>query len=251
MNGIPVIPTLEDAPSANHITSIERKEFIIYKITNLVNGKIYIGQTCRSIEVRMNQHRKRAMSINQPNQAIHRAMKKYGMHNFTHKVLCYCYSKHDADKTERELIVSHNSMVGSGGYNMTSGGEGSLNCHPNDVTRTKIRLANLGKKQSDEQRAKYNRKGDHNPQWGKTHSVETREKMSTKAKLRIGNKNPFFGKTHSEEAKEKIRIANVGRVQSAEQKAKYNRKGENHPLWGTHRSQATKDKISATKRKSN
>ena len=86
---------------------------------------------------------------------------------------------------------------------MTSGGEGSLNRSPGPDTRMKLRLANLGKKQSEEQRAKYDRKGINNPNWGKKHSPETIAKMSAKAKLPVGDKNPFFGKHHTDETRER------------------------------------------------
>lgn len=46
--------------------------------------------------------------------------------------------------------------------------------------------------------------GEGNPFHGKKHTLETKKKMSEKAKERTGDKNPFYGKRHSEKSKEKI-----------------------------------------------
>ena len=82
---------------------------------------------------------------------------------------------------------------------------------------------------------------------GKTHTDETKEKLSAIAKTKTGNKNPFYGKSHSLETKEKISRSNSGRKShlpmlgkkhSEETKAKISAGGS-----GLKRSQETKDKI--------
>jgi hypothetical protein len=65
-------------------------------------------------------------------------------------------------------------------------------------------LANLGRKQSDEQKARYKRHGENNSHWGKKHTPEAKAKISVKARQRIGAKNPFYGKTHTKETREKM-----------------------------------------------
>jgi group I intron endonuclease len=181
MNGIHEAQTCADALNVNHSIGIERK-FIIYKITNLVNRKIYIGQTAQPLKRRRQDHIKYAFRRDSQ-QAIHRAMRKHGIDNFLFETLLYCFSKDHMDQKEIELIHLLASKSKHIGYNMTDGGEGTLGRIIREDTRDKIRIANLGKKQSAEQRAKYNRVGPNNPNWGKTMSPETRAKIAARAKL--------------------------------------------------------------------
>ena len=62
----------------------------IYKVTNLINGKIYIGQTCYSIEKRIKQHISEANRGNISNSLFHKAILKYGIENFTFEIVELC-----------------------------------------------------------------------------------------------------------------------------------------------------------------
>lgn len=56
----------------------------IYKITNKINGKIYIGQTINTPEYRMQQHFREARSVARTNYGIfHNAILEYGETNFS------------------------------------------------------------------------------------------------------------------------------------------------------------------------
>lgn len=204
MNGIPEAQMCEDAQNVNHSIGIEKK-FIVYKITNLLNHKIYIGQTAQPLGKRRQDHIKYAFRRNSQ-QAIHRAMRKHGIDHFLFEILLYCFSKDHMDQQEIEIIRLLNSKSKHIGYNMTDGGEGTLGRIIREETRDKIRLANLGKKQSEQQRAKYNRVGPNNPNYGKTVSEATRSKMSIIAKSRTAP-NPFLGKRHTPETKAKMVVA--------------------------------------------
>ena len=61
---------------------------IIYKITNLINGKVYIGQTTRTLEERMNEHYRKSDIV------VDKAIQKYGRENFSTEVV------DDADSIE-------------------------------------------------------------------------------------------------------------------------------------------------------
>ena len=92
----------------------------IYKITNLANGKIYIGQSI-CIERRFSEH-KRGKSLS--TQLIDKAILKYGVENFSFEVIEEC----DAiELNDREIywIDYYNSY--RRGYNLTSGGQGAPN----------------------------------------------------------------------------------------------------------------------------
>ena len=103
-----------------------------------------------------------------------------------------------------------------------------------EATILAIKLANTGRKRTDEVKKQRSEqyKGTNNPFYGKTHSKEFKEKQrlnklgkpqseETKAKYnRKGELNAFYGKTHSDEFKEKQRINRLGRKDSPETKEK-------------------------------
>lgn len=94
----------------------------IYKIENLINGKVYIGQSV-DIQYRFNNHKSESFNpkSNAYNTAIHRAIRKYGVDNFSFDIIEEC----DQDKLrEREIYwIDYYKSFGRG-YNLTSGGEG-------------------------------------------------------------------------------------------------------------------------------
>lgn len=89
----------------------------IYQITNLINGKIYIGQT-NNIQKRWANHR----CNNDPNMVIARALRKYGVDNFKFEVLLRGLTPDEANQKEIELIKEKNSLVPYG-YNVATGGK--------------------------------------------------------------------------------------------------------------------------------
>lgn len=91
----------------------------IYKITNLLNQKVYIGQSI-DIEQRWKKH-----CLTKDTCAIHKAIQKYGKENFSFEILEECREEELNDK-EIYYINKYNSYIN--GYNMTLGGEGAS--HP-------------------------------------------------------------------------------------------------------------------------
>ena len=87
---------------------------IIYKITNLINNKIYIGQTIRSLEVRIKAHT-HAKSY------IGKALRKYGLENFKIEVIDTASSADDLNSKEKYWIETYNTISPSG-YNLKEGG---------------------------------------------------------------------------------------------------------------------------------
>lgn len=92
----------------------------IYKITNTINGKSYIGQTIQNVKERFYQHCATKCSKAVSNMAIHRAIKKYGKSNFTVEVIEEIDSANLNDM-ERYWIKCYNSY--NNGYNSTKGGQ--------------------------------------------------------------------------------------------------------------------------------
>lgn len=91
----------------------------IYKFTNKINGKVYIGQSV-NIERRYYDHLKRDDSKNY----FHRAIKKYGKDNFLFEILEE-YSEENLNDREKYYIAKYNNNNRKLGYNSTSGGDGA------------------------------------------------------------------------------------------------------------------------------
>lgn len=92
----------------------------IYIIKNIINNKIYIGQT-NNPKLRWSQHKSNA-KYNRGHQVITRAISKYGSDNFIFEVITSCQTQLDADKKEEEIIIQHDSRNPRKGYNIDAGG---------------------------------------------------------------------------------------------------------------------------------
>lgn len=95
---------------------------IIYKVTNKINGKIYIGQTIQSLKDRWYRHcAKKSLSEAEMNMHIKRAILKYGKENFTIEALEECDSEllNEREKFCIDYFDSYHN-----GYNSTEGGQG-------------------------------------------------------------------------------------------------------------------------------
>lgn len=179
---------------------------IIYKATNLINGKVYVGLTTTKLEERIYKHNWRAMNISD-NIPFTNAIRKYGVENFDWCIIDQADSKDELEEKEKFWIESLRSHYTHGnGYNATYGGSsfGKGEQHPNfgrevsDETRNKIRESHLknkklvGKKKSEEAKKKMSeaKKGkytkENNPMYGVKMSEESRNKMSDSRK---GNTN--------------------------------------------------------------
>lgn len=95
----------------------------IYKITNLVNGKEYIGQTSLSIQERFKQHIHDANKGYYNHRPLYNAFNKYGIENFIVEELEECNTE-EVNQKEIEYINKFDTY--SNGYNATLGGEGTI-----------------------------------------------------------------------------------------------------------------------------
>lgn len=127
--------------------------YLLYKITNRINGKAYIGFTKNTLEWRWLRHRTGAC----PGAILFAAVKKYGKAAFSVEEIGQAPNRTAAATIERALIVTHGTFIPHG-YNMTPGGEG------NDAPRSertkermrqaRARLKALGWEVSAEARAR-------------------------------------------------------------------------------------------------
>lgn len=101
----------------------------IYKITNTLNNKVYIGQTSFSVEKRWQEHIKDSKRENLKNRPLYAAFHKYGIENF---IIEKIEETDNPNEREQYWIKQYNSY--SCGYNATTGGEG----HPKDFSAAEL-----------------------------------------------------------------------------------------------------------------
>ena len=93
----------------------------IYKITNDINDKVYIGKTLSSIEKRFQEHKKDSSRFHMESRPLYRAMNKYGCDHFQIE-LVEEYPIEILSQKEKYWINFYNSY--ENGYNATKGGDG-------------------------------------------------------------------------------------------------------------------------------
>lgn len=123
--------------------------YTIYKITNLINNKVYIGQTIRLLSLRQNEHisaskNDKSIAHNDP---IHRTMRKYGIENFTIVPICSCFDIDELNEKETFFILEYKSNEKKFGYNCDTGGKNKV---MSEDTKIKISKTKTGTKQSKE-----------------------------------------------------------------------------------------------------
>lgn len=137
--------------------------YYLYKITNLINNREYIGVH-------------KAKSLNNSyygsGKLIKLAIKKYGKENFKKEILMLADSYEEVLELEK-LAVTPEYIKSQLSYNLREGGMGS-----------------------------YGVDKERNPFYGKQHTKETKLKLSLLASQKLGNLNPFYGKQHSKDFKE-------------------------------------------------
>lgn len=201
---------------------------LIYKAENLINSKVYIGFTLKTLDYRRKLHEQLARKG--AGYYFHYALNKYGFENFEWSVLEDNLDEDACLVQESYWISKHQSNKSEYGYNLTSGGDHTT---LNPEVCKKISEAKLGEK---------------HPFYGKHHSEEMRRKISESSKGKhkerlatyarnpkrlatiskrfTGEGNPFYGKKHTEEFKK-------------------SRCGAGNPMFGKHLSEETKAKLSA------
>lgn len=148
-------------------------KYIIYKITNIVNGKIYIGKHQTS-------------NINDSyfgsGVALERAIKKYGKKSFTKEVLYIFDNEFEMNEKEKE-IVNQQFILCENNYNLGVGGDGGSHFKGKKHKKeTKKLLSEIAKKRiiTEETRKKISESNSK-----RVITEETRKKLSERAKLRF------------------------------------------------------------------
>lgn len=166
------------------------KTYTIYRATNQVNNKVYIGFTSNWPQ-RINGHNYDRRYGNTNNKAFYNAIEKYGWENFKWEAI---YQSLDEEHTlkvmEPHFINEYQSWVGfenCNGYNTTRGGDGTSGYKRTSELIESHRKQLQGRKQTPEHIKKRMDSWKTNPKFGKarlgsSHTIESREKISAALK---------------------------------------------------------------------
>lgn len=156
----------------------------IYKITNKINGKVYIGQTI-NYKKRSKAHFSNLFSNKHHNRYLQNAFNKYGRNAFEIEILEKC-KEEDLDRLELKYIAEYNATNEVFGYNLVEGGQ-KYRFFTDDVKK-RMSESNKGRKLTEEHKNKISESNK-----GKVISLESIEKGIKTKKLRqvhLGQKNP-------------------------------------------------------------
>lgn len=140
---------------------------MIYLVTNLINGKRYIGKTAQTLEKRWYQHCKNAEYGHDT--YLYRSMRKYGISNFMVEKLC-----EGLDDEEIKMIDIHGPE-----YNMTRGGDGG------DTSESPAYIQAI---------AKRNTSGTKNPMYGKVGALSPNFGKKKTEEQKQNHRNGYKGK---------------------------------------------------------
>ena len=177
------------------------KYYLIYQIRNKLTGMIYIGQ-----------HQTTDLNDGYMGSGpkIVYAIKKYGIENFEKTILFECSSEEEMNKKEAE-IVDEAFIARDDVYNIELGGKGGWT-HLSKSSKSKAskqRWQNMSKQQR-----RHSVKAAHEASKGRIHSANERQRISDGLKALYANdpsKKGMLGKTHSDESRQKMSKSHSGK----------------------------------------
>lgn len=160
----------------------------IYKITNTINGKCYIGETTKSDpEKRWKEHKstiKRRVGC----PALQNSVIKHGIDNFKFEILIICFDE-DRYKYEIEYIKKYNTLIPNG-YNILEGGPGGSFKGKKHSEKTKQLLSeNMKQKYIDDPELKREMSQRNKIYYNKSNIIKHREAMGKSTGVKIGQYN--------------------------------------------------------------
>lgn len=186
---------------------LRERLFEVYKHTNKINGKSYIGLTCSGVRGRLYSHESAARLGSQL--PFHRAIRRYGIEAFETTVLASCFGQAAACQFEI-LLIKEFGTFGNGGYNATLGGEGA-----SGTTITKARRKAISKQFKELVRTDQHKARISAALKGRDNSIA----VAAAANAKRGVPQDLVRKAASLAALEKARNAWLGGVQSPESRA--------------------------------
>lgn len=192
----------------------------IYKIENVVNHKVYIGQ---SIDVyrRFKEHFQSSSKLS--NTYLHYAIFHYGIENFTFQILKETY---DLDYWEKFFITIYHSYDAKYGYNLTTGGQKNSKRTDNFYFTNKIKQKMSEAKKKNWQDEEYRLQminaqnvGKHTEEYSRTRSEATKNMWLTGKFKNQAKKisSTMKGRKLSEETKQRMKVASKLREEKHKQ----------------------------------
>lgn len=155
----------------------------IYKYTNTVNGKVYIGQTSKSLEERAQAGGRNYRECRR----FYNAIQKYSWEAFAPEILEIVQTVEEANEREIYYISKFNSTDENYGYNLSKGGDNKTMS-----PASKMLISTKAKNRYTDKTA--------NPMYGKKHTVHALELQSKK---KAGSNNPMYGTTWTDAQRER------------------------------------------------
>ena len=172
----------------------------VYKVTNNLDSKAYIGQTIRSLEDRFNSHVKEAKNSHDHYSRFHNAIRKYGHANFTITMIGQALDKKSLDILERYYVAFYRKLLGSDMvYNVSDGGDGGYNPGSGSTNHKK----NCDCSWCKAKRGKMF--GKHNPMFGKSQSKDSLTK-AVKTRMKNGSYSNVWNKNLTKETDKRVAI---------------------------------------------
>jgi group I intron endonuclease len=188
------------------MSRLQTGESGVYKITNLINLKSYVGIT-DNFHCRWQEHQRASLKDDKP---LYRAIRKYGIENFKFEILCFAPDDPEIlFELEIFFVANQNTYISDGwGYNLNRGGGG--NFKPSSYTRSKMSMA---RKEWHKTHGANFKGGHHTDEWKKNISLKMR-----------GN-TYSLGRRHTEEARKKMSDAKIGNKGTVTGKKAYSLNG--------------------------
>ena len=213
----------------------------IYKITNKINGKVYVGSAV-NFNNRWKEHLRELRKEKHHSSALQNAWNKYGEDNFEFSIIEEC------ERTRKVLLGREQYWMDTldsvaKGYNIakTAGSQLGMKMSPEAIAARVEK--NTGKKRTPETKALMSEvQSNRSPEWCANISASKKRYWAEKGTDSIkGENNPMYGKSPSQETLEKMSRSLTGKKRTPEQRAKMRETQSKRP-------QEVNDKIAASLR---
>lgn len=217
---------------------MKEKVYVIYRATCKSNGKVYIGFSA-DVVTRKRQHKKAA--LDGKDQVFYRAIRAHGWEDFEWDILFESLDReYVLNEMEPHFIELFESRNPKKGYNMTPGGEGNIDQSPemrkkiSEATKAAMARPEIKEATSQAQKKRFEENPESHGMKGKTHSEESKQKMSettTNMSQETKDKIGVAVKKLMQDPDYKVRVISHLLNPSEETRAKMSLSKQGKPSW--------------------